>query len=53
MHTVVDIATMTDETIKRSDILADDKIQVEDVAEDEKICLGWILNTRSLQITIT
>ena len=45
MHAVADNATRTNEGIKRSDILAEDKIQAEGAAEEVKICLGLILDT--------
>ena len=52
MHAVADNATKVDKGTKRSDMLAEDKMQAEGAAEEVKICLGWILDTRILQIKL-
>ena len=52
MNAVADKAILMDPGIKCSDILADDKMQAEGTAEEEKIYLCWILNTRSLQVKL-
>ena len=51
MHAVADNAKATGK-IKRNDIVALDKMLGEGAPEEEKICLGWILNTRSLQVRL-
>ncbi len=43
---------MKSENIKRKDIVSDDKMEAEGYAEEEKICLGWLLNTRSLLVKL-
>ena len=52
MHTVVDNSTVNNTTIKRTDIVADDKMEAEGAAEEEKICFGWLLNTRKLLVKL-
>ena len=52
MYAVADSAEIKSHSIKRNDMVADDKIEVEGAAEAEKICLGWILNTRSLLVKL-
>ena len=50
MHAVADNATLENKNIKRKDIVSDDKNEAERAAEEEKICLGWLLNTRRLLV---
>ena len=52
MHAVADNAVSMDNNIIRSDILPHDKMEAEGAAEEVKKCLGWILNTRSLQVKL-
>ncbi len=52
MHAVADKAKIEEGGIKRSDMLAIDKMIAEGAAEEEKICLRWIMNTRALQVKL-
>ncbi len=52
MHAVVDNATMESKNIKRKDIVSYDKREAEGAAEEEKIYLGWLLNTRNLLVKL-
>ena len=38
--------------LKRDNLIADDKNDAEGAPEELKICLGWLLNTRSLSISL-
>ena len=52
MHAVVDNATMESKNIKRKDIVSYDKRVAEGAAEEEKIYLGWLLNTMNLLVKL-
>ena len=53
MHAVVDRASYDSTSIKRKDIVADDKMEAEGAAKEQKICLGWLLNTRELSVKLS
>ena len=38
--------------IPRDDMVEEDKTKVEGAAEERKICLGWILDTRRLEVQL-
>ena len=38
--------------IKRDDLIADDKNDAEGAPEERKICLGWLLDTRQLTVSL-
>ena len=52
MHAVADRTSYKNTSIKRKDIVADDKMAAEGAAEEQKICLGWLLNTRELLVKL-
>ena len=52
IHAVVDNANIKSNWVRRKDMITDDKMETEGAAEEEKICLGWILNTRSLLVRL-
>ena len=41
-----------DTVIPRDDMVALDKCEAEGAASEERICLGWLLNTRSLLVSL-
>ena len=53
IHAVADSAQFTSESIKRKKLVADDKMQAEGAAGEEKICLGCILNIRLLLMKLS
>ena len=52
MHAIADNARIRSKDIKRSDMVAMDKMAAEGAPEEEKVCLGWVMNTRSLQVKL-
>ena len=38
--------------IKRDNLIADDKNDAEGAPEEQKICLGWLLDTRNLTVSL-
>ena len=52
MHAVADGSTMNGTNIKRKGLVAEDKMEAEGAAEEEEICLGWLLNTRELLVRL-
>ena len=52
MPTVADGSTGIETSIKKKDIVANDKMEAEGAAEEEKICLGWLLDTREIMVRL-
>ena len=52
MHAIADKSTFQDQNISRKDIVANDKMEAEGAAEEKKICLGWLLKSRELSVTL-
>ena len=51
IHAIAD-NSMHSDTIPRDDILAIDKMKAEGAAEERKICLGWMMDTRRLLVSL-
>ena len=52
IHAIADISLANHTTVRRNDIVAEDKMEAEGAAKEEKICLGWLLNTRTLSVKL-
>ena len=52
MHAVADNTTVAGSTVERKNIVAEDKMIAEGAAEEIKICLGWLLDTRRLKVQL-
>ena len=39
-------------SVQKNELLADDKNEAEGGPSEEKICLGWLLNTRKLLVSL-
>ena len=52
MHAVADNSIFKDDTIQRKNIVAEDKMKAEGAAGEQKICLGWLIDTRSLAVRL-
>ena len=52
MYAVADNASTSDLKTKRKNIVAEDKMIAEGAAEEQKICLGWLLDTRRLRVRL-
>ena len=52
IHAITDNSINSNQ-IPRDDILAIDKMKAEGAAEERKICLGWMLDTRRLLVSLT
>ena len=51
IHAIAD-NSLDSEKIPRDDILAIDKMKAEGAAEERKICLGWMMDTRRLLVSL-
>jgi len=51
IHAIAD-NSLNSKMIPRDDILAIDKMKAEGAAEERKICLGWMLDTRRLLVSL-
>ena len=51
IHAIADNSLSSD-NIPRDDIVAVDKMKAEGAAEERKICLGWMLDTRRLLVSL-
>ena len=52
MYAVADNAPVTNLVTKRKEIVAEDKMIAEGAAEELKICLGWLIDTRRLRVQL-
>ena len=52
MHAVADNTKATELTVERKNTVAEDKMIAEGAAEERKICLGWLLDIRSLRVQL-
>ena len=52
IHAIADNSASS-KTIPRDDIVAIDKMKAEGAAEERKICLGWMIDTRRLLVSLS
>ena len=51
IHAIAD-NSINSQSIPKDDIVAEDKMKAEGAAEERKICLGWMLDTRRLKVSL-